>query len=79
MRVLDDPHLLESGKSYLFVTRLYNSRGWHTVVSGYGNLLVDVSDNAEPSEVLESDSANALRKRFQDAIEGQTVYDPSSS
>ena len=36
VRMADDPHLMEPGKSYLLFTRLSASRGWHSVVSGFG-------------------------------------------
>ena len=78
-RMEGDPNLLEPGKSYLFVTRTSTKRGWETLVPGYGNLLLDVPDQASPEEVLNSADANRLREKFQDAIENEIPYDPSAS
>ena len=74
-RMEGDPNLLESGKSYLFVTRTYTTKGWETLVPGYGNLLLDVPDKASREEVLNSADANRLRERFQEAIENEIPYD----
>ena len=62
------PDLLEPGKSYLFVTRTDPASGYHTVVPGVGNQLLDVDDNASGADVLGSADANSLRERFEDAI-----------
>ncbi len=76
-RVEGDPDLLESGKSYLFVTRTNAAGDEHTVVPGVGNLPLDVAKGADRSTVLESDDANRLRIRFQEAIDNQIEYDPN--
>ena len=76
-RVAGDPDLLEAGKSYLFVTRTNAAGDEHTVVPGVGNLPLDVAKDADQSTVLESDDANQLRIRFQDAIDKQIEYDPN--
>ena len=75
-RVDGDPDLLEAGKSYLFVTRTNAAGDQHTVVPGVGNLPLDVAKNADRDTVLDSDDANRLRTRFQDAIDNQIAYDP---
>ena len=72
-----DPDLLEDGKSYLFVTRTNAAGDEHTVVLGMGNLPLDVAKDMDRSTVLESDDANQLRTRFQDAIDNQIEYDPN--
>ena len=76
-RVEGDPNLLETGKSYLFVTRTNDAGNEHTVVPGVGNLPLDVAKNADKSTVLESDDADELRTRIQDAIANQVEYDPN--
>ena len=76
-RVAGDPDLLEAGKSYLFVTRTNAAGDEHTVVPGVGNLPLDVAKDADRSAVLESDDADQLRTRFQDAIDNQIEYDPN--
>ena len=76
-RVAGDPDLLEAGQSYLFVTRTNAAGDEHTVVPGVGNLPLDVAKDADRSTVLESDDANQLRIRFQDAIDNQIEYDPN--
>ena len=78
-RMDGDPNLLEPGKSYLFVTRTYTTRGWETLVPGYGNLLLDVPEQAGQEEVLNSADANRLREKFQDAINNEIPYDPRGS
>ena len=67
-RVEGDPDLLELGKSYLFVTRSDPAAGFHVVVSGVGNLPLDVEDNADSATVLRSADADRLRERFTEAI-----------
>ena len=77
-RMMGDPTLLSAGKSYLFVTLHDASRGYHTLVPKYGNLLLEVEDNAPRDTVVNSEDANRLRKRFEEAIDNQIAYDPSS-
>ena len=72
-----DLDLLEEGKSYLFVTRTNVAGDKHTVVPGVGNLPLDVAKDVDRSTVLESEDANKLRTRFQDAIDNQIKYDPN--
>ena len=67
-RMQGAPDLLKPGKSYLFVTRTDPASGYHTVVPGIGNLLLDVDDNAGRADVLGSADANSLRERFEEAI-----------
>ena len=76
-RVEGDLDLLEDGKSYLFVTRTNDAGDEHTVVPGVGNLPLDVAKGVDRSTVLESEDANKLRTRFQDAIDNQIKYDPN--
>ena len=76
-RVAGDPDLLEAGQSYLFVTRTNAAGDEHTVVPGVGNLPLDVAKDADRSTVLESDDANQLQIRIQDAIDNQIEYDPN--
>ena len=51
-RISGDAKLLEPGSSYLFATSLDEITGNHVIVSGYGNLPLDVPkgavDNQEP-------------------------------
>ena len=74
-RMTDDPNLLEPGKSYLFVTRPLERKGWHTLISGYGNIEIRVSKHATKNEVLGSKHAGELRERFTDAVEHQIPFD----
>ena len=67
-RIQGAPDLLEPGKSYLFITRADPAEGYHVVVPGVGNLLLDVDDNAGRAAVLGSTDANSLRERFESAI-----------
>lgn len=77
-RVEGDPQLLEPGKSYLFVTRPFQQKGWNTLVPGYGNIELRVPKHAIDDEVLGSQHAAELRARFTDAIEREIPYDPNS-
>lgn len=77
-RMIGDSALLSPEKSYLFVTRRHGVKGYNTLVPGYGNIDLDVADNASREEVLRSDDANDLRERFNSAIAEQVEYDPSS-
>ena len=78
-RMSGDPHLLETGRSYLFVTREHAAKGFHTLVPGYGNIMLDARDNGTREEVLGSADANQLRGRFNKAVENQIPYDPTGS
>ena len=71
----NDPNLLEPGKSYLFVTRPLERKGWHTLISGYGSIEIRVSKHASDEEVLGSQHAGELRARFTDAVEHQIPFD----
>lgn len=59
-RMADDPHLMEPGKSYLLFTKPWTSRGWHSVVSGYGK-----------HEVAGPQDADRLRERFTEAVRNE--------
>ena len=75
-RVEGDLDLLEPGRSYLFVTKAAATAGQHVVVPGVGNLLLSsVEKNVGRETVLDSDDANRLRMRFQDAIENQVPFE----
>ena len=62
-RMADDPHLMEPGKSYLLFTRVWVSRGWHSVASGYGKY-----------ELAAPEDADQLLKRFTEAIENEIPF-----
>ena len=62
-RMADDPHLIESGKTYLLFTKRWDSRGWHSVLSGYGKY-----------EVAESGDADRFRERFTGAIRNEIPF-----
>ena len=70
-RITGDAELLEPGHSYLFATSLDDITGYHVIVSGYGNLLLDVAKETDKETVLQSDDAKELRTRFQHAIQNQ--------
>jgi len=74
-RMMGDPELLEPGNSYLFVTRPLVRKGWHTLISGYGDIEIRVSKHATKNEVLGSKHAGELRERFTGAVEHQVPFD----
>ena len=75
-RMSDDPDLLEPG-TYLLITRTSSAIGWHTVLSGYGNIRLNVPLGASDDDILKSPDAVKLRTRFEDAVANQIPYDPS--
>ena len=62
-RMADDPYLMESGKSYLLFTKLWPSRGWHSIVSGYGKY-----------ELVAAEDAERFRDRFTEAIQNEIPF-----
>jgi hypothetical protein len=77
-RMEGDPQLLELGKSYLFVTRPLQEKGWHTLVPGYGDIEVRVPKHAPDDAVLGSQHAGELRQRFTAAIARQIPFNPKN-
>lgn len=77
-RMEGDPQLLETGGSYLLVTRPFQQKGWHTLVPGYGDIAIRVPKHAKDDEVLGSQHATELRERFTAAIKGQIPFDPKN-
>ena len=64
--------LPEIDKSYLFATRYYQEKDWHTVVSGgYGRIEIAGSQNRTDGEVLTGEATVNLRARFKIAVENQ--------
>ena len=59
----DDPHLMEPGESCLLFTRPWASRGWHSVLSGYGK-----HEFAGPGD------ADQFRDRFTEAIRNEIPF-----
>ena len=63
------------GRSYLFATRLRQENNTHTVVSGgYGRIEIDGSESQNALEVLESDPAGVLKRRFAEAVENEIPF-----
>ena len=62
-RMADASHLMEPGRSYLLFTRRWSSRGWHSVLSGYGRY-----------ELAAPEDADRLRERFTEAIENEIPF-----
>lgn len=58
--------LLEPGQTYLFVTRDYPEKGWHTLVPAYGNLKVRGAEHAQ-----------RLRARFRAAHQWEVPLEAS--
>ena len=77
-RMGGDPELLETGKTYLFATRYFSEESWHTVMPGYGNIKIQVTDNASDSIVVGSAHTVELRERFTTAITNEISYNPSN-
>jgi hypothetical protein len=73
-RVEGDPDLLQPGKTYLFVTRANTASDKQTNAPGYGNIMLDVRDDASHREILSSEDANQLRTRFTEAYENEVPY-----
>ncbi len=71
-----DPNLLEPGKTYMFATRFLREENWHTLMPGYGNLEIQVSEDATTTEILASQHTRQLRERFTDAVANQIPFDP---
>ena len=75
----DAPVLPEIGNTYLFATRYYEEKDWHTVVSGgYGRIRVAGSRNLTDSEILDSKAAADLTARFNIAVENQITSWPAN-
>ena len=73
-----DPQLLEPGKSYFFITRTLERKGWHTLVPVYGNIEIRAPKNTDDEGVLSSQHARELRERFAAAVENQIPFDPKN-
>ena len=71
-----DPALLESNKTYIFAMRHDPENDWHVLSESYQYVKLNVSDDASKSDILDSDEAQTLRDRFNEAIEDQIVYSP---
>ena len=65
---------LQEGKSYFFATRTSKHHDWHTVISYYGDVELDVPDDSDKDSVLSSDLAKKYRNRFTKAIENEVPY-----
>jgi hypothetical protein len=59
--LVENDQLLEKGKSYLFVSRKNEEQNWHTVVSVYGNILINSEEQKE--ELL-----SKYKKAYQEEI-----------
>jgi hypothetical protein len=62
--VEDDP-LLVPGQEYLFATGLHPGEGWHTLVPGYGDLLI--TDDQQRADLI---------AKFREAAREEIVYTP---
>ena len=76
-RMDGDPDLLVPEASYLFVTRSSTAQNWHTILSGYGKIKLDVPANSSVDEILKGASAQELRTRFGEAVANEIVFNPS--
>lgn len=65
---------LQKDKSYFFATRSSNLHDWHTAIHQYGEVNLDVPDDAEKDTVLSSTLANEYRDRFTEAVENEIPY-----
>ena len=70
---------LENGKTYVFVGDYIEDSDWYIVHTSYQQVAVSAPEGAPKDEVLRSDHANELRTRFNNAIENEIPYDPTSS
>ena len=59
------PDMPETGRRYLFTTRLNSVEGWHTFPPGYGDIAV-----------RDDEHADELRRIFTDAVEKETITSP---
>ena len=73
-RIEGDPDLLQSGKTYLFVTKANAAGDRHNNAPGYGNIILDVPADASYREILSSEDANQLRTRFTEAYENEIPW-----
>lgn len=64
--LMDGDMLLEPGRSYLFVTRTYEAKGWHTLVPGFGDI-----------SVQSAKLRDELRSRFTAARDRQIPFSPT--
>jgi len=64
MLLMDNDKLLAPGKEYLFVTKA-DSRGWHTLVPGYGDIPIGASRQRR-----------AITDKFKEAYAKEIPYDP---
>lgn len=77
-RMEGDPQLLEPGNSYLLVTRTFQQKEWHTLVPGYGDIVIRIPKHAKSAEVLGSQHAGELRQRFTAAVKTQIPFNPKN-
>ena len=68
---------LVNGNSYLFVGSRDDTHNWYIVHSTYQQLGVSAANGATNEEILQSEDANQLRERFQDASNNKIDFDPS--
>ena len=73
-----DLELLQPGRAYLFATRTFPEKEWHTVMPGYGDIKIEAADLGDDGKLLKSEHADELRVRFKDAIENEIAYEPSN-
>ena len=76
-RMEGDPELLQPGRAYLFATRVFSEKDWHTVMPGYGDIKIEAADLGDDGKLLKSEHAEELRARFEDAVVNEIPYDPS--
>ena len=70
---------LVNGTTYVFVGTKDQVNGWYVVHSTYQQVAVSTPAGASEEEVLNSDHANELRERFNNAIENEIPFNPASS
>ena len=72
-----DLELLQTGRAYLFATRTFPEKNWHTVMPGYGDIKIEADDLGDDGKLLKSERAKELRARFKEAIENEIPYEPT--
>ena len=68
---------LVNGTAYVFIGNYDNVNGWYMVNTRWQHLPVTGSEGASKEQILDSDHANQLRTRFNDAIENEIPLDLS--
>ena len=68
---------LVNGTAYVFIGNYDGVNGWYMVNTHWQHLAVTGSEGSSKEEILDSDHANQLRTRFDEAIENEIPLDLS--